>query len=80
MTPYRDVSGRSGVESYETQPKAIIVRFKRTGDTYLYDYSKPGKEMVEEMKRLAESGRGLATYVSQVVKGRYAKKLYGYPR
>jgi hypothetical protein len=75
MTPYRDVSGRSGVESYETQPKAILVRFKHNQDVYLYDHSAPGKKIVDEMKSLAASGRGLATYISQVVKGRYAKKL-----
>lgn len=75
MTPYKDVSGKSGVDSYEIHERAILVRFKRNPNIYEYDYEKPGKENVEEMKQLAKSGRNLATYISQVVKGRYRRKL-----
>jgi hypothetical protein len=45
------------------------------GGLYLYDYETPGEDEVEEMKELAEAGRGLATYISQVVGGRYARRL-----
>ncbi|MPW20130.1 hypothetical protein GCT13_25380 [Paraburkholderia sp. CNPSo 3157] len=74
MPRYRDRSGRSGVVAYETCPDAIVVGFK-DGKVYLYDYATPGQQDVEKMKRLAVRGRGLSTYISQVVRDRYAKRL-----
>jgi hypothetical protein len=52
----------------------IILQFNYK-DGYLYDYSKPGKEHVEQMKILAEQGEGLTTYVNQNVRDNYRKKL-----
>jgi hypothetical protein len=75
MTPYKDVSGKSGVDSYEIRGNSILVRFKRSSKIYVYDYDTPGKENVDEMKRLAKNGKDLATYISQVVKRRYSRKL-----
>jgi hypothetical protein len=74
MKRYRDLSGRSGVTAYEDFDEAIAVLFQ-DGGLYLYDYEATGEDDVEEMKRLAEAGEGLATYISQVVGGRYARKL-----
>ncbi|CAD6521961.1 hypothetical protein ACFQ3P_09845 [Paraburkholderia sabiae] len=73
MKRYRNLSGSSGVVAYETADDGIVVKFL-TGDMYLYDYARPGRKEVEEMKRLAVAGRGLATYISKVVKDRYARK------
>jgi hypothetical protein len=42
---------------------------------YLYDYESAGRICIEEMKRLAVAGRGLATYISQHVKKNYAAKI-----
>ncbi|MBV9215009.1 MAG: hypothetical protein JO053_02445 [Acidobacteria bacterium] len=75
MTPYIDISGRSGVDSFEIRDRAIFVRFKRNPKIYVYDYEVPGREYVEEMKRLAKRGRDLATYISRVIKGRYSRRL-----
>jgi hypothetical protein len=47
----------------------------KDGDGYDYDYRHPGREHVETMKRLAEEGRGLSTYISQHVRKNYARKL-----
>ena len=74
MTPYKDLSGRSGIDAYEIRDRAIVVRFKHAG-AYVYNYDSPGPEEVETMKRLAESGRDLSTFISQKVKRRYPKKL-----
>ena len=74
MTRYKDLSGGSGVVSYKTGPDHIAVEFK-SGDMYLYTYKKPGKVAVEEMKKLAASGRGLSTFISQQVHDRYEAKL-----
>jgi hypothetical protein len=74
MKRYRDLSGRSGVTAYEDFDEAIAVLFQ-DGGLYLYDYESTGEDEVEEMKRLADAGQGLATYISQNVGGRYARKL-----
>jgi hypothetical protein len=74
MTPYKDLSGRSGIEAYEIRERSIVIRFKHAG-SYIYNYDNPGAEEVEHMKRLALSGKDLSTYISQTVTRRYAKKL-----
>lgn len=74
MPRYRDLSGESGVVAYETTPDAILVGFK-DGKVYLYNYAVPGRQDVEEMKRLAARGRGLSTYIAQMVRDRYARRL-----
>jgi hypothetical protein len=62
------------VEAFEIGPDFIAVRF-RNDKTYLYDYTSPGEQDVEQMKILALRGAGLGTYISQHVRERYAKKL-----
>jgi hypothetical protein len=74
MRPYGNSGGESGVRSYETSGRSIVIEF-RDGEKYLYNYDMPGKAEVEEMKRLAETGAGLTTYINKHVRGRYAKKL-----
>ena len=74
MKSYEDRSGRGGITGYEILPDGIILEFNYK-DEYLYDYSKPGKEHVEQMKILAERGEGLTTYVNQHVRGNYKKKV-----
>jgi hypothetical protein len=74
MQRYANISGRSGVEYYETGKNYIIVQYN-DGDRYLYNYEEPGRTDVEPMKKLAREGIGLATYISQHVGIRYAAKL-----
>jgi len=74
MKRYQDLSGRSGVTAYKAFDEAITVLFQ-DGALYLYDYAATGRRDVEEMKRLADAGRGLASYISQVVKERHARRL-----
>jgi hypothetical protein len=72
-TRYRNLSGNSGVCAFELRSHAIIIRFE--DGTYLYDYAHPGKRHVDEMKRHAREGRGLATYINKFVRDNYAAKL-----
>ena len=74
MTPYKNLSGTSGVAAYEIRDQSIVIEFKRNGK-YIYDYNRPGLEQVEEMKRLAVKGRDLSTYISRNVRKRFARKL-----
>lgn len=74
METYRDLNNDSGISAYEISSDSITVRFK-TGAVYLYNYSSTGATHVEEMKRLAESGDGLNSYISRNIGKNYAKKL-----
>lgn len=73
MERYKDLSGQSGVESFEIAERSIRVRFK-TGQIYLYSYERPGRLQTEKMKRLAKRGRGLSTYISREVRDKYEDK------
>ncbi len=75
MRKYKNVSGKSGVSSYETGSDYILIRFANDSSTYLYNYTNPGQEKVEEMKVLAQNGKGLSTYISQIVRENYFAKL-----
>ena len=74
MQRYLNRSGGSGVVAYEAGPASITVRFA-DGSVYLYDRGRPGVAQVDEMKRLAQAGRGLSSYISRAVRQNYAKKL-----
>lgn len=74
MKEYSNFSGTSGVSGYEIKDDALIVQFE-DGGIYIYNSLVPGKHHVEQMLRLAESGRGLATYINQFVRANYAKKV-----
>lgn len=74
MTHYRNLSGQSGVHSYEISESSIVIRFI-DGSTYLYDGIRPGKDHVEKMKKLAASGEGLATYINKFVRDNFASRL-----
>ena len=74
MKPYGNRSGGSGVVAYGIEDRAIVTRFQN-GDTYRYTYERTGQFEVEKMKRLAESGAGLSSYISRMVGDRYDEKL-----
>jgi hypothetical protein len=74
MQWYKNLSGDSGVEGFETRKDSIKIRF-RGGAVYLYTYKSAGKNKIEKMKRLALAGKGLSTYISTHVKNDYATKL-----
>jgi hypothetical protein len=64
VQPYLDRGGNSGVVEFKNLPDFIIVRFGG-GDLYVYTAERIGRDHVEEMKRLAVTGRGLSTYINQ---------------
>jgi len=71
---YKDLSGSGGITGYQFLQNGIILQFK-SKDLYLYDYKKPGKQHIEQMKILAEKGKGLTTYVNQNIRDNYSQKL-----
>ena len=64
MKIYRNINGDSGVAKYEYGSDLIKVRFKR-GGTYEYRASVIGHRHLDEMKKFADNGRGLNTYINE---------------
>jgi hypothetical protein len=73
MKRYKNLAGDSGVTAYEIGSDSIDVQF---GDEWVYTYTYESAEQsnLEHMKDLAVAGRGLSTFISTVVKDRYARK------
>ena len=74
MEPYRNLRGDSSVRAFELGPDSITVEFS-SGATYLYTNSLTGSYNIEQMKRLAEKGAGLGSFISKYVHDRYAHRL-----
>jgi hypothetical protein len=72
---YGNLSGRSGVVSYEIGRGSIAVEFT-DGWIYLYTARSAGTGDVAEMQRLARAGSGLSTYISRFVRERYERKYH----
>lgn len=65
MEKYKDWDNDSNIESYEIGEDFIIVEFKNGRDRfYKYTYGSAGSSNVEQMKRLAQLGDGLNSFIS----------------
>jgi hypothetical protein len=71
MEKYRNIGGNSGVSHYEIGTDYINVIFSKTGSMYTYSYQRAGNYHVENMKQLAQGGKGLNTYINKHVKNLY---------
>jgi hypothetical protein len=74
MARYKNLGGDSGISSYVIGADSIEVTFN-DGSVYLYNYASAGKDNIERMKSLAESGSGLNSFINTNVKKLYASKL-----
>jgi hypothetical protein len=74
MELYSDVNGDSGVAAYEIGQDYIDVQFKKSGVTYRYSYSSAGADAVEQMKRLAQAGDGLNSFIMKHVRSGFESK------
>ncbi|MBO6881879.1 hypothetical protein [Winogradskyella sp.] len=72
MARYRNLGGDSGVYSYEIGNNSIIVTFS-TNASYEYTYESAGARHIENMKRLAQQGHGLNSYINKHVKKGYSR-------
>jgi hypothetical protein len=73
MQRYKN-SVNSGVLAYEIGEDRIKVKFL-DGTIYLYTYQSAGEHNIEQMKALAEQGKGLTTFINQAVREQYAIKV-----
>jgi hypothetical protein len=62
MKKYKNITGRSGVTGYDYGEAWIDVRW--SNQIYRYEVERVGAQHLEEMKRLADAGSGLSTYIS----------------
>lgn len=63
MQPYANNSGKSNVSAYYLGDDFIVVQFPRNS-YYKYTYSSAGQAAIETMKRYAQNGSGLGTFIS----------------
>ena len=73
MKRYKSLEADTGVTGYETDRDYIRVQFKDRS-IYRYTYASTGARKIEEMKRLAEAGHGLTTFINQNVREAYEEK------
>jgi len=72
---YKNLGGDSNVSSYEIGEDFIIVYFKGSSRRYRYSYNGgAGKNHVDTMKKLAQKGEGLNSYIITRVNKLYDKK------
>ena len=64
MNKYVNVNNDSGIVEYEYNNSSITIRFAR-GGVYVYDVADIGQEHLENMKRLADGGDGLNSYINR---------------
>lgn len=63
VKPYQDIGEDSGIAAYEHGRDWIRIRFKH-GGTYKYPSARIGAAHLRAMKRLADAGKGLNTYLN----------------
>lgn len=73
MNVYINIGGNSGIHAYEIYDDSISVQFK-DGSVYEYSYMSAGKENIEMMKTLAESGQGLNSFIMRNVRTQFSAK------
>lgn len=71
METYGD--GHGGVLRFRDGGTYLWCQFR--DGMYLYDETRPGVFLLNRMKVLARRGTGLTTFISQHVKGNYARKI-----
>lgn len=72
MQIYKNLGGNSSVRTFSIGTDYIDVQFS-SGTPYRYSYKSAGIEKVEQMKKLAISGRGLGSYINRYAKYDYEK-------
>jgi len=74
MERYKNLNNDSGVSAFEIANDSITVEFS-DGASYLYTYASAGSYNIEQMKKLAVSGRGLNAFINLNVRKKYLRKL-----
>ena len=73
MRNYLNLGGNSSVIGYEYGYDSITVYFGTARKPYTYSYSSAGVENVETMKKLADRGYGLCSFIQRNVRYCYER-------
>lgn len=68
---YKNLSRRSGVESFNDKRGSLTIEFK-DGSLYEYTNNSAGSYKMRKMRQLAKRGRGLNGYINRSVKKAYS--------
>lgn len=74
MERYKNLGRDSNVAAYEIGSDRISVQFN-DGSVYLYTCRSAGQTDIEQMKKLAEAGRGLNGFINTRVRKAYESKV-----
>ena len=74
MKKYKNLSGKSGVATFELAKDSVTVGFK-TNAVYIYTNQSAGSESIRQMKTLALAGKGLSTFIDANLKEKFARKI-----
>lgn len=72
MTQYANKGRDSGILAYEISNSKISVKFS-DGSIYHYSYDSAGQNNIEQMKKLAQQGEGLNSFINKHVKFKYVR-------
>lgn len=75
MYHYRNVGGNSSVVAYDTGVDWLLIRFNDSS-LYLYTTKSTSSEDIEYMRKLANDGKGLNSYVNRRIGNKYAGRNY----
>ena len=73
MQMYKNLGGDSNIRCYEIGDDYIDVIFYGTAKMYRYSYASAGRQKVEQMKRLAQQGEGLNSYIMNYARFSYER-------
>ena len=71
MISYKNLKGNSNVKCYNISENYIDIEFYNTPLVYRYSNVVPGRQVLNELKRLAIQGHGLNSYINKYVKENY---------
>lgn len=76
MTKYKNLGGDSPIRAYEYDATSIRIQFN-DGSIYEYTSAKLGEAVLREMKRLADVGQGLCSYINsnKNIRFGYSRKI-----
>ncbi len=73
MEKYKNLSGTSGIESYELGEDFICVKFLKDSKLFTYSTKKIEKSKINQMHELAIAGSGLHRYINLYVRHSFDK-------
>lgn len=75
MISYKNFNGNSNVKCYNISENYIDIEFYNTPSVYRYSNVVPGIQVLNELKRLANQGYGLNSYINRCVKKNYERRI-----